>query len=581
MVGRDFHDVSIGRTRGGVEMLNAENLASQLAQTDMIDPQLLARAARLSEQQGVSLLYTLFDLGAISAARRAEIAASVLALPIITAAEVPDRPVLPDLLPAPFLTRIGALPLRATAQDLHVAMIDPFDEDARNTLRMATGRALHLSVVDATLFETAAEALMRGGEGPADPVAQSGGAGPLDLSDDLEEAARQAPVVREVKGIIDRAIRARASDIHVEPFADRLVLRYRIDGVLQNVAAPDQAMTAALISRLKIMARLNISERRLPQDGRFSHVCDGRTVDLRMSTVPTADGESVVLRLLDKDRALVDFDQLGMSAAAKAQMARLLAHQNGIILLTGPTGSGKSTTLYAAMRALNGVERKILSIEDPVEYKLTGVNQIAVKPEISLSFASLLRSALRQDPDIIVVGEMRDSETAEIATRAALTGHLVLSTVHTNTAAGAVTRLRDMGVPDFILGSTLRAAIAQRLVRRVCPACASRRPASAQEAALFRRHLRGVACPADLPVSAGCEQCNHTGYRGRLALYEVLEITPALHKQIARNADEDDILRAAADDHVSLLADGLSKVAAGLTTVEEIARLVGLGVGDG
>lgn len=556
-------------------MFDDDLLVERLSAEAIVDAETLTRARDLAAAQGVHILHTLFDLGAISAARRAEIAAAVLGLPRVEAEDLPESAVLPDLLPAPFLQRIGALPLHADEKELRVALVDPFDREALDTLRMATGRTIRPSVIAADMLARA-EVVLRDAPGSeAAPAVRT-----LDLSGNLEEAARQAPVVRRVKDIIDTAVRARASDIHLEPFADRLVLRYRIDGVLIDQLAPAREMAGALTSRLKIMAHLNIAERRLPQDGRFGHVCDGREVDVRMSTIPTLDGESVVLRLLDKDRTLLDFSELGMAETTRTQIERLLKHPNGIILLTGPTGSGKSTTLYAAMRRLNSSDRKILSIEDPVEYQLSGVNQIAVKDSIGLTFAKLLRGALRQDPDVILVGEMRDTETSEIATRAALTGHLVLSTVHTNTAAGALTRLRDMGVPDFLLGSTLRASIAQRLVRRVCPACAAERDLTAAEAALFARLAPGLAVPARVAVATGCTACNGTGFRGRIALYEVFEVTQGVRECILARGDEDALAAAAGPGHRNLIADGFAKVTLGQTTPEEVARLTGLGALD-
>ncbi|WP_299968745.1 GspE/PulE family protein [uncultured Roseobacter sp.] len=556
--------------------MNDDPLIERLSVEDIVDPATLARASELSRAQGVNILHTLFDLGAISAARRADIAAKALDLPRVRYADLPPDPVLPEALPAPFLDRIGAAPLSADAAELHVALVDPFDAEALDTLRMAARRRVRVSVIDADDLSRAREQRSAQIQNQSAATARS-----IDLSGNLEEAARQAPVVQQVKQIIDRAVRVRASDVHIEPFADRLALRYRVDGVLAEQTAPPAEMAQAITSRLKVMAQLNISERRLPQDGRFAQVCDGREIDVRMSTVPTLDGESVVLRLLDKDRAPLDFGDLGMSEGTQAQLQDLLRHQNGIILLTGPTGSGKSTTLYAAMRRLNSADRKILSIEDPVEYQLSGVNQIAVRSSIGLSFATLLRSALRQDPDVIMVGEMRDAETAEIASRAALTGHLVLSTVHTNTAAGALTRLRDMGVPDFILGSTLRASIAQRLVRRICPVCAGSRPLSQAEARIFTDHAPDQPVPEHLAVPNGCDGCNRTGYRGRLALYEVLTVGEDIRAQILSRGSEEAILEATEPGYRTLLADGLGKVAAGETSLDEVGRLIGFGRANG
>lgn len=559
-------------------MFDDDLLVERLSSEAIVDPDTLSRARELALAQGTHILQTLFDLGAISSERRAEIAANILDLPHVTAPDVPELPVLPDLLPQSFLLRIGAVPLRADPQALHIALVDPFNRETLDTLRMATGLDVRPYVIGSD--EVAKAQAARDLEAGSTPM-QAPSAKHLDLSGNLEEAARQAPIVRQVKEIIDAAVRSRASDIHLEPFSDRLALRYRIDGVLAERSPPARDIAQALTSRLKIMAHLNIAERRLPQDGRFAHVCDGREVDVRMSTIPTLDGESVVLRLLDKDQAKLDFAELGMSPSTRAQIERLLLNPNGIVLLTGPTGSGKSTTLYAAMRHLNSSDRKILSIEDPVEYQLSGVNQIAVKDSIGLTFAKLLRGALRQDPDVILVGEMRDSETSEIATRAALTGHLVLSTVHTNTAAGALIRLRDMGLPDFLLSSTLRASIAQRLVRRVCVNCVSERDITQEERQMFATLAPHVPTPDHVPVCVGCTTCNGTGFRGRIALYEVFEVTQAVRTEILAHSDEATLAAAVGPNHLTLVADGLEKVMEGQTTPEEIIRLTGLGAFDG
>lgn len=559
-------------------MTGEEQLTKALSDQAVVDASTLARARDISRAQGAHILHTLFDLGAISADVRAQLAAQTLGLDRVSGTGLPPAPVMPDKLPLGFLERIGALPIADDGTALTVAMVDPFHSETHETLRVASRRQIVPMVIDAETLATGHAQLYRDapevtGGGQVMPAA-------LDLGDNMEEAARQAPVIRLVKALIDKAIRSRASDIHVEPFADRLALRYRIDGVLVDQPSPEPGLATAITSRLKIMARLNITERRLPQDGRFSHVCDGRSVDVRMSTVPTLAGESVVLRLLDQDRALVSFDDLGMRADEADQLARLLAQPNGIILLTGPTGSGKTTTLYAALRQLNAVERKILSIEDPVEYQLSGVNQIAVKSDIGLTFASLLRSALRQDPDVIMVGEMRDAETAEIGSRAALTGHLVLSTVHTNTALGAVTRLRDMGIPDYVLSASLSAVIAQRLVRRLCTSCAQTRPLTPDEAALFRANDRPVGKADQVGVACGCDACNGTGYNGRMALYEVLEITGELRQAIAAG-DSEAALTTVRRPGGTLVANGLEQVANQQTTLEELARVIGLVVGNG
>lgn len=555
---------------------NAAALANRIQELAGLDADALSRATQISENRNAHLLETLFDLGAISAQHRAQITCETLDLLRFDEAMLPATPLLTDQLPLKFLRQAGALPLADDGTHLRMAMIDPFSEEAVQTLGVATLRKIEPVVADPDQLDRGFARLYEGEQ--AVPLAK-GSAGP-EIGSDLEEAAQAAPVIRMVKTIIDKAVRMQASDVHVEPFSDRLRLRYRVDGILIDMPPPPDDMARALTSRLKIMARLNIAERRLPQDGRFSHACDGREIDIRMSSIPTVAGESVVLRLLDKQGALLSFAQLGLPEQTRIRLETLLTHPTGIVLITGPTGSGKSTTLYAAMQQLNGSERKILSIEDPVEYQLSGVNQMAVRPNIGLDFATLLRSVLRQDPDIIMVGEMRDAETAEIATRAALTGHLVLSTVHTNTAMGAVTRLRDMGIPAFMITSTLRASVAQRLVRRVCEHCCEARDPTPSERAVFNRET--VTVPAQIMQAKGCSACAMTGYRGRVGLYEVVELTSGLRSAIAAGQDEAALIeKARSEGAIGLVQDGLRKVAEGVTTVDELTRSLGAVVFDG
>jgi general secretion pathway protein E len=365
-----------------------------------------------------------------------------------------------------------------------------------------------------------------------------------------------------------------ASDIHLEPFEGRLRVRYRVDGALREVEAPPSRLALAVISRVKIMARLNIAERRLPQDGRIRLATRGREIDLRVSTAPSVHGESVVLRILDREGVSLDFVDLGFSDDAAATYLQLLENPHGVLLLTGPTGSGKTTTLYASLLRLNTDERKILTVEDPVEYQLEGIVQVQVKPEIELTFASALRSFLRQDPDVMMVGEIRDLETAQIAVQAALTGHLVLSTLHTNEAAGAVTRLLEMGVPDYLLTSTLNGVAAQRLVRRLCPDC---REAYAPDKALIRRLKMDKLLPGGAPKTlyraSGCEACGGVGYRGRLGIIEVLAMSDEVRRLILTQADARAIEQAArAEGMRTLYEDALAKAAGGATSVEEVLR---------
>jgi general secretion pathway protein E len=382
--------------------------------------------------------------------------------------------------------------------------------------------------------------------------------------------ASEAPVIRLVNLLITRATEAGASDIHFEPFEDRLIVRNRIDGVLHEVESPPKRLQAAIISRIKLMAKMNIAERRLPQDGRIRVRVAERGIDIRVSTVPTAFGESLVLRLLDRSQVLLDLETLGFAGADFERFERLIARPYGMILVTGPTGSGKTTTLYAVLDRLNSPDKKIVTIEDPVEYQITGINQIQVHPKIGLTFAGGLRSIVRQDPDVILVGEIRDRETADIAVQSALTGHLVFSTVHTNDAPGAVTRLEDMGVEGFLIASAVAGILAQRLVRRVCPSCAV--PAAPDPAIL--RALGGPAEDlAGYRVGAGCEECNRTGFRGRVGIFELLVIDDEIRRLVLARAGSPSIREAAVRAGMrTMRRDGLEKAARGLTTVAEVLR---------
>jgi general secretion pathway protein E len=371
-----------------------------------------------------------------------------------------------------------------------------------------------------------------------------------------------------VNAILTRAVDARASDIHIEPGASRLVVRFRIDGAMQEVEAPPLRLRDAIVSRVKIMARLNIAERRLPQDGRMSASVRGTEIDFRVSTLPTVHGESVVIRVLDREQVSLDFSALGFDDHALSELNRILALPFGILLVTGPTGSGKTTTLYAALKQLNTPERKLMTIEDPVEYQLEGVNQVQVQPQIGLTFAWALRSFLRQNPNIVMVGEIRDLETAQVAVQVALTGHMILSTLHTNDAASGVTRLLDMGVEDYLIVSTVNAILAQRLVRKLCVAC--RQPYEVSEVLAARLGL-AWAGPERFFQAHGCDVCGGTGYRGRTTLLEILPMSDAIRRLVLDHASSSDIRTAAmAAGMRTMLAHGLEKARVGLTSLEEV-----------
>jgi general secretion pathway protein E len=390
----------------------------------------------------------------------------------------------------------------------------------------------------------------------------------------LKDLASEAPVIRLVSHLIANAVEQRASDVHIEALEHGLRARYRIDGVLHEIEPPPSRFRAAIVSRIKIMARLNIAERRLPQDGRIKLAVRGTPIDLRVSTIPTMYGEGVVMRVLDRQGVALDFATLGIAGRNLETYQEILDQPNGVFLVTGPTGSGKTTTLYAALTRLNSPEKKILTVEDPIEYHLEGINQIQVQPSIGLSFAHVLRSILRQDPDIIMIGEIRDVETARIAIQAALTGHLVLSTLHTNDAPSAITRLLDMGVEDYLLTSTLTGVAAQRLVRTLCPHCRVAAPALPE--LVEQLGLRRFATEPEIMVyrPKGCAQCNDSGYYGRTGLIETLQITDSIRRLILRRVEAMELMRAAIDEGMqTMYDDGIRKALAGETTIEEVLRV--------
>jgi general secretion pathway protein E len=501
-------------------------------------------------------------------------------------AEILDRPLLSDddipLAALPehnykelFLREAKLLPLAVGDDGIRCATADPENRFALDAFAMAAGKPVSLWIGTVAQIERGLDVWF-GKETTADDALTTDDGETHEQAeavDRLRDLASEAPVVRLVNTIIQRAIEARASDIHVEPAAGGLRVRYRIDGVLQESESPAGRSSAAVISRIKLMAKMNIAERRLPQDGRLHLRVQGAPIDLRASTVPTIDGESVVLRILDQERAALDLEALGFDAASRDTLQRMIDLPHGIVLVTGPTGSGKTTTLYALLGRLNSHERKILTIEDPVEYQLEGINQIQVKPQIGLDFPSALRSIVRQDPDVIMVGEMRDLETARIAVQSALTGHLVFSTLHTNDAGSSVTRLLDMGVEDYLVTSSVNAIVAQRLVRRLCPSC--RAPFEPPQALIDRLGLAALAeSPIALFAAKGCNACDGTGYRGRTVIAEVLVISEGLRRAILERKDGKELERLAMTEGMTnMKCDGLRKALAGVTTIEEITRV--------
>lgn len=392
-------------------------------------------------------------------------------------------------------------------------------------------------------------------------------------TEDLMDSQDDAPIIRLINALLSEAIRLNASDIHIETFEKRLVVRFRVDGELKEIVSPKRQLAPLLVSRIKVMAKLDIAEKRVPQDGRISLRLAGREVDVRVSTLPSNFGERVVMRLLDKQAGRLNMTYLGLSDKDYSELKRLIHRPHGIILVTGPTGSGKTTTLYAALTDLNDQTRNILTAEDPIEFQLDGIGQTQVNNKVDMTFAKSLRAMLRQDPDVVMVGEIRDLETAEIAVQASLTGHLVLSTLHTNTAIGAVTRLQDMGVEPFLLSSSLIGVVAQRLVRTLCPHCQSWQAADIEQAKLFAEVGVDPDSPINLPRPVGCDKCNQSGFKGRTAIYEVVPVDDTLRQMIHGHAAEFDLEAYARQKTPSIRADGLRKVLAGKTTLEEVLRV--------
>ncbi|QND70455.1 GspE/PulE family protein [Tardiphaga robiniae] len=559
----------------------AEAFSDCLLTEGLIDAGAANRARRVAETAAERFDHVLIKLGLISETDLAAAYAAYCNLPLLTADDMPDRPVVAERLKLAFLKANRVLPVVCTGDRLVLAAVDPFVED----IAQAVSYMLDLSVELALLTPAVMEDWLRRLYGDVDANVEqdvervaalvAGDAGDLDI-DRLRDIANEAPVIRLVNQIIVRAAEGRASDIHIEPGRDAIAIRYRVDGFLRHEQAAPAPLRAALTTRIKIMAKLDIAERRLPQDGRIKTVVRGVEIDIRVATVPTVFGESIVMRILDRSRVELDFDKLGLDMAIKNRLAELMELPNGILLVTGPTGSGKTTTLYTALKQLNRPELKIFTVEDPVEYQLQGVNQIQVQPQIGFDFPGALRSILRQDPDIIMIGEIRDLETARIAIQASLTGHLVFSTLHTNGALAAVTRLVDLGVERFLLASTVSGVMAQRLLRKLCPHCA--RPHSNPQGLLDRiclaipDHRQDAALARE---AVGCEACSGTGYAGRTMACELFVIDETMREVIGRrNQDQRDMEALARQSGFrSLFEDGVAKVLAGETTFEEVLRV--------
>lgn len=563
----------------------AQKLGELLSKSGLISEAQLSKALEIQKGTTKRIGEILVELGLVTEFDIAVCLSQQLNIPYASGDSESLRPKkgqgLEQVVSQEFARQHLLLPVSRNGTSLTVACVNPMDLITIDNLRRLSGCDVKLLVATRNDVERAIERFYGGGAEPPAPSAKPDGAErpapPSAVSEDgdaidldvLKRAAEGAPVIRLVDLIIRQAIREQASDIHIEPFKDRTSLRYRIDGVLCEVSPPAHHLHAAIISRIKILCKLDIAQKRLPQDGGFTVTMDGRAIDFRVSTISSIYGEKVVIRILDKSAALLDLGRLGFEATALEAFRKAIRNPHGLVLITGPTGSGKSTTLYAALNEINSPKKNILTIEDPVEYRLEGINQVQVKPEIGLSFAAGLRAFMRQDPDIVMVGETRDLETAEICVRAALTGHLVFSTLHTNDAPSAITRLVDIGIPPYLISSTVSLVVAQRLLRRLCDQCRQAHEPLAE--VRERYHLTEEL----LYRAKGCEKCTQTGYKGRLGVYEVMVLERELRDAITRGSQAHLLKDVAVKGGMSSLWDeGLKKVKAGLTSLEELESVI-------
>jgi len=541
----------------------------------------IQEGVKLQVEKNIPLGEALRELGFLSLEGEVETLSVQLGLPFISS--LSDSEIEKEWIgkvPFAFAKKNELIPLKKEGSRVKIATAKPFNINALDDLRILFGHEIEVSVAPFPVIlsminqmyeksQESADQVMEGIEGnmiEVDP-------GEIPGSVDLLEATDEAPIIRLVNSLIFQAVKQRASDIHFEPFEREFVVRYRIDGILYNILTPPKRLQSSMTSRIKIMAGLDIAEKRLPQDGRISVRIAGKEIDIRVSVIPTAHGERLVLRLLDKQHLLLNLNDLGFSKKALEMVQDLIQLSHGIILVTGPTGSGKTTTLYSILNRINSADINIITIEDPIEYQLKGIGQMQVNPKIDLTFSSGLRSILRQDPDVILVGEIRDSETAEIAIHASLTGHLVFSTLHTNDSAGAITRLIDMGIEPFLVSSSVVAIIAQRLVRKLCDSCKiSYMP---QPAELLKLGMSGEQTEKVLFYKAGgCSECLNTGYRGRLGIYEFLLVDDAIRAEILNKVDSTTIKNhAVLKGLVTLREDGARQVLNGVTTTDEVLRV--------
>ena len=551
-------------------------LGQMLRERELISEDDLKNALTLQKERKDKLGRILIDLGYVAEREVVSVLGEQLKVPVFNS-DYPAVPIEPARLSHRFLRSFHVIPVHVESNVLSLVMADPLDSETMSAIRLRTGFELNVYLGLESEIHERLERLYGDDNANEKLIETIGDAfgGDDENIEHLRDLASEVPVIRMVNLIISRAVESRASDIHIEPFERELRLRYRVDGVLHKIDPPPNQLRAAIISRIKLMAKLNIAERRLPQDGRIKLKALGKEIDLRVSTVPTMYGESVVMRILDQSNSsLIDLRRLGFPEDLYAKVCEMTSKPHGIFLVTGPTGSGKTTTLYSALKRINIPDRKIITIEDPVEYQMDGINQIQVNPQIGLTFGTGLRHIVRQDPDVIMIGEIRDLETAEIAIRSALTGHLVFSTLHTNDAPSAVTRLVDMGVEDYLLASSLIGVLAQRLVRVNCKECVGPEstPAEALRDAGFP--VNGLAESVELKRGSGCAACDYSGFESRLGIFELLDVDEDLRRLMVTKADSNVLKSQAVRSGMrTLKEDGWNKVLAGVTTADEVLRV--------
>jgi type IV pilus assembly protein PilB len=555
-----------------------DDMGQKLLEAKLIDESALQKAQLQQKNSGGSLMGNLVKTGAITDEGLAEFMSTLYRVPSVDLKKVEADPACVKLLPADVALKFMALPLSRSGRRLTVAMVNPTNIFALDDIKFITGFEVEAVVAPEPLIKKALDKYYDQAGTMADVM--KGMEDDLDIIEDVDEAsvesdvslADEAPIVKLVNSLIADAVRKGASDIHIEPYEKSLRVRFRIDGTLYEMMAPPFKFKAAIISRLKIMSELDIAERRVPQDGRIKIKVVNRTIDLRVSTLPTIFGEKIVMRILDKTNLNVDLEKLGFEPQSFAEFTRAIANPYGMVLVTGPTGSGKTTTLYSALTKINTPEVNVMTAEDPVEYNLEGINQVLVNEGVGLSFSAALKAFLRQDPNIIMVGEIRDIDTGSIATKAALTGHLVLSTLHTNDAPSAIGRLIDMGIEPFLVASSVNLILAQRLVRKPCMGC--RRQVEPHPEVLRELGISAEEA-VDIPwwEGAGCVDCNNTGYKGRQGVYEVMVLTPGLRDLILDRASATALKRLALQEGMrTLRIDGISKLKRGMTTAEEVLK---------